>query len=66
MKAKHYADWVDVPLPALRGKTPREAVGTKAGKEQVDLLLRDCEYHESRLSEAERFDFSSIRHELGL
>jgi hypothetical protein len=28
-KTKHYADWIDQPLPALGGKTPRVAVGTE-------------------------------------
>jgi hypothetical protein len=66
VKAKHYADWADHPLPALDDKTPREAVRTKAGREQVDLLLKDCENHEARLPEGQRFDFSSLRQELGL
>ena len=64
VKAKHYADWVDQPLPALDGQTPREAVRTKAGKAQVEMLLKDCEYLEGRLPEAQRFDFSVIRRQL--
>ena len=31
--ARHYEQWVDEQLPALKGKTPREAVRTKAGRE---------------------------------
>jgi hypothetical protein len=65
-KQKHYADWLDMPLPALGGKTPRAAVRTKAGREQVDLLLKEIESMEARLPEGQRFDFSDLRRELGL
>ena len=43
MMKQHYAAWVDEQLPALQGKTPREAVRTKAGKEKVDALIRGIE-----------------------
>jgi len=65
-KEKHYTDWTDSSLPALEGRTPREAVRTKEGKSQVDLLLKECENHEARLPKDEQFDFSIIRKELGL
>ncbi len=66
MKAKHYADWADHPIPALAGMTPRAAVRTKAGRQMVDLLLKENENLEARLSAGQRFDFSRIRRELGL
>jgi len=66
MKTKHYSDWADQPLPALGGETPRTAVRTKPGREQVDLLLKENENLEARLPEGERFDFTRIRRELGL
>ena len=65
-KERHYADWIDQPLPALRGQTPREAVRTKAGRERVDVLLKEMENHESRLAEGARFDFGRLRAELSL
>jgi len=65
-KRRHYADWSDQPLPALGGKTPRAAVRTQAGREQVDLLLKECEMMEARGTEGQRFDFSVLRRELGL
>jgi hypothetical protein len=65
-KRRHYADWGDHPLPALGGKTPRAAVRTQAGREQVDLLLKECEMMEARGPEGQRFDFSVLRGELGL
>src|SRR5207245_2641730 len=42
-KAAHYATWSDIPLPALRGKTPRQAVRSETGRHAVDQLLRDFE-----------------------
>lgn len=65
-KAKHYAGWIDEPLPALDGETPRNAARTKAGRTRVDVLLKEMEHHEARLPDAERFDFSQIRAALGL
>jgi hypothetical protein len=64
--AAHYEGWADHPLPALAGKTPRDAVRSAGGRAAVDLLLKDFEYQESRLSPEARFEFSEIRKELGL
>ena len=64
-KARHYADWIDQPLPALNGKTPRECTRTAAGQRAVDLLLKDMEHKEQRAPGA-RFDFSTIRRALGI
>ena len=43
MMVRHYAAWVDEPIPALQGKTPRDAVRSPAGREKVDALLKDIE-----------------------
>jgi hypothetical protein len=67
-KEQHYATWPDIGLPALRGKTPREAVRTKAGREAVLRLLRDMESDERRADAAEgpAYDFGKLRRALGL
>jgi hypothetical protein len=65
LKERHYADWLDQPVPALDGKTPRAAARTKRGSAQVDLLLRQIEHLEGRLPAAERFDVSGLRIQLG-
>ncbi len=65
-KERHYADWLDQSIPALGGKSPREAVRTKAGRGRVDLLLKDIENHEASLPEGLRFDFQKLRRELRL
>jgi len=40
--------WVDERIPALDGKTPREAVKTPEGREKVEELLKDFENMEER------------------
>jgi hypothetical protein len=65
LQARHYAGWIDQPLPALNRKTPRECVRTAAGRHAVDLLLKDMENREHR-SPGASFDFSTIRRELGI
>ena len=64
-KKRHYADWVDQPLPALNEKTPRECVRTAAGRAAVDLLLKDMEHMEQRAPGAP-FDFTAVRRKLGI
>ncbi|HZH15722.1 MAG TPA: SEC-C metal-binding domain-containing protein [Archangium sp.] len=66
VKASHYAAWVDSKLPALKGKSPRQAVRTKAGRHQVDVLLKELENREAGLPVEERMDVSGLRRELGL
>jgi SEC-C motif/Protein of unknown function (DUF2384) len=45
---KHYRGWVDTPLPALRGQTPREAAGSKDGRPRVVALLKDMDSRSAR------------------
>jgi hypothetical protein len=65
-KRLHYAEWLDLSVPALGGDTPRAAVRTAKGRAAVDVLLQDMENHEQRLPRAERFDFSELRKKLKL
>jgi hypothetical protein len=37
---KQYMNWIDMPLPVLGGRTPREACRTEAGRQQVTMLIR--------------------------
>jgi hypothetical protein len=68
VKAAHYAAWPDEPVPALGGKTPREAVRSETGRRAVEDLLRDFENTEERLrqSGSPAFDFTPLRKQLGL
>ena len=56
---------MDQPLPALNNRTPRECVRTAAGRQQVELLLKDIEHTEHRGPGAP-FDFSTLRRNLGI
>jgi hypothetical protein len=60
---QHYQKWLDTPLPALNGKTPRTASKTEKGRRRVEDLLRSMEYHHQEKME---YDISWIRKELGM
>jgi hypothetical protein len=66
IKELQYATWLDDALPALGGKTPREAVRSARGREAVDVVLKDMENLEHRFHGEAAFDFASIRRELKL
>lgn len=65
-KEHHYAGWPNERLGALQGRTPREAVGTPEGRREVETMLKQIEYIESRHPEGERFDVSVLRKALGV
>jgi SEC-C motif len=65
---RHYAKWPDMKLPALDGKTPRQAVKNAAGKRKVAELLKQLENGEQRKRKAGEYayDVSRLRRELGI
>jgi hypothetical protein len=64
----HYRKWADEPLPALGGRTPREAAGLESARPKLVALLKVME----NMSERERregrpaYDFGWMWEELGL
>jgi len=67
MQAEHYQRWLDEPVPALGGLTPRDAAKRKgAPRKKLDLLLAEFENSEARAPAAQRFDFAQLRRALGL
>jgi len=60
----HYREWLDSPLPALDGKTPRQAIKTKGGRRQVDDILRVMEY--SHQEGDMEYDIAWVRKDLKL
>ena len=50
LMAQHYASWPGEKLPALGGKTPKQAVKTPDGREMVEALLKQFEqnFHEQK------------------
>lgn len=65
-KARHYQRWIDEPLPALGGLTPRQASRQKGWRGQLDALLKDIEHAEHRLPGGPQVDLRGVRVELGL
>ena len=65
---RNIAEWPDRKIPALGGKTPREAVKTAAGRRKVEALLRDFENNEEhkRLKGKPSYDVDRVREELGI
>jgi hypothetical protein len=66
MKERHYTQWLNDPIPALDGKTPREAARTMRGRKRLKILLDDLELNESREAEGSRFNVRKLRGWLGL
>ena len=67
MAAQHWQKWLDSPLPALKGKTPRESSNTSKGRERLDALFL---YFEGMCSDnaSEPFepDIDLLRNKLGM
>jgi hypothetical protein len=66
--AQHYRRWLDEPIPALGGRTPREAARLRAGRSRLVALLQEFENLSARLRLAGRpaCDFGWMWAELGL
>lgn len=64
---KHYREWLDIPVPALGDRTPREAAGVKKLRATLVALVESIELQAARQAkEGEGFDAGFIREELGL
>jgi hypothetical protein len=61
-----YASWVEHPLPALDGKTPREAARTKRGRARVRALVDDIEASTLAQPGGDTVDFGALRELLRL
>ena len=67
MMEKHWANWPDVPIPALRGMTPRQAAKDPLGRELLESLLMDFELkNRSQKDEFLKVDTVKLRRELGM
>ncbi|MFO8048494.1 MAG: SEC-C metal-binding domain-containing protein [Desulfosudaceae bacterium] len=68
MIGKHWEGWVDQALPALGGKTPRQAIKTADGREAVEALLQEAVVNRGQdaLVEANRKGTQRARELLGL
>lgn len=67
MAAAHMERWVDLPLPVLEGRTPREAVQDADGREVVESLLLEFERRGQALNPpTDAALFRRLRERLGL
>ena len=65
MADQHWKAWMEAPLPALQGATPREAAKTSSGRERLEALFLQFEqYNES--PQPFSADVASLRRALGL
>jgi hypothetical protein len=62
---RQWDGWVDEHIPALDGRTPRDAVRRPEGREKVEALLLDFERSTSR-TDHDAYDFDRLRRKLGL
>lgn len=67
-QAKHYHGWLDEPLPALGGRTPRDAVASPELVPEVERLIRGIEglYEQALRDGQPAYDPSWMWFELGL
>jgi hypothetical protein len=63
---EHYKRWLDDPLPALGGKSPRKAARSKRGRVQVEALLKEMENGTLDQVGGDTVDFAAMRRDLGL
>ena len=63
---KRLESWIDESIPALGGKTPREAVKTSTGRKRVQNMLKDQRNLMQRQPGGDQVDFSGVYEALGL
>ncbi len=63
---QHWANWLDLPVPALNDLTPRQSVATEAGRERLEALLLDFERRNINSDSLSKVDVEWLRKELGL
>lgn len=63
---QHYSTWADVGLPALDGKTPRQAAKTRRGREELERLFASMESTEARQPEWQRYGVARLRATVGM
>lgn len=66
MEERHWDVWLDQPVPALGGQTPRVAATTPLGRERLEALLDDFEFRDSQRDPDERTDIRRLRQALNL
>ncbi len=64
---RYWAEWMDVPVPALNNMTPREAAKTEDGRDLLESLLLYYESHDNEsLENLFGPDIAALRRALGM
>ena len=66
MARRHWRAWLDMRVPALANKTPRQAARTPGGRERLEALLAQFERDVDDSPMARAAHFADIREQLGL
>lgn len=66
MLARRWAQWLDDRIPALGDLTPRQAAKTASGREKLEALLADYEWHNASQPAHMRVDITRLREAVGL
>jgi hypothetical protein len=66
MEELHWEAWMEQPVPALGGLTPRVAATTPLGRERLGALLADYEHRDKQRKPDDRTDIGKLRRALGL
>ena len=61
---QHWAEWLNMSLPALKDQTPREATRTESGRERLEALLWQFEQQSS--GSPHDPDVDALREQLGI
>lgn len=65
---EYYDDWIDEPIDALNGKSPREALKTKYGRSKLISILSELErlYQHAKKMGEPYYDIKKLRNKLKL
>jgi len=66
MAVKHWEDWLDIPLPVLQNKTPRESAKTAQGLERLDALFLQFKGMSNDANAPFNPDINALKKELGI
>ena len=65
-KTSHYESWLGSSIPALGGKTPKQAARSTLGRKALIALLKEIENLEARQPAGIRYDVNILRRALGI
>lgn len=68
MMDRHYRKWLDEPIPALDGATPRQAAASRTLRAKLRDLLREMDhrYERAQRQGGPAYNSAWIRQELGV